>query len=84
MGISDATFYYWKKKYPGLGPAELRRLKRLDLDAMAIYSLQADKFPTGGLVGIADPQRTHDAVVLAECATARASLARPEHWQRRS
>ena len=27
MGISDATFYKWKKKYSGLGPSELRRLK---------------------------------------------------------
>ncbi len=27
LGISDATFYKWKKKYSGLGPSELRRLK---------------------------------------------------------
>jgi putative transposase len=27
MGISDATFYNWRKKYGGLGPSELRRLK---------------------------------------------------------
>nr|WP_256208686.1 DDE-type integrase/transposase/recombinase [Nitrosospira briensis] len=25
MGISDATFYNWRKKYGGLGPSELRR-----------------------------------------------------------
>jgi putative transposase len=25
MGISEATFYNWKKKYGGLGVAELRR-----------------------------------------------------------
>jgi putative transposase len=30
MGISDATFYNWKKKYGGLGPAELRRLRQLE------------------------------------------------------
>ena len=30
MGISDATFYKWKKKYSGLGPSELRRLKQLE------------------------------------------------------
>ncbi len=28
MGISDATFYNWRKKYGGLGPSELRRLKQ--------------------------------------------------------
>jgi len=30
MGISDATFYNWRKKYGGLGPSELRRLKHLE------------------------------------------------------
>lgn len=25
MGISEATFYNWKKKYDGLGVAEVRR-----------------------------------------------------------
>jgi putative transposase len=30
MGISDATFYNWKKKYGGLGVTELRRLKELE------------------------------------------------------
>jgi len=29
MGISDATFYVWKKKYSGIGPSELRRLRQL-------------------------------------------------------
>lgn len=29
MGISEATFYAWKKKYAGLGVSELRRLRRL-------------------------------------------------------
>src|SRR3569623_364562 len=28
MGISDATFYNWKKKYGGLGPSEVRRRKQ--------------------------------------------------------
>ena len=30
MGISEATFYHWKKKYGGLGISELRRLKQLE------------------------------------------------------
>ena len=29
MGISDATFYNWKKKYGGLGVTELRELRQL-------------------------------------------------------
>lgn len=30
MGISEAPFYNWKKKYGGLGVTELRRLKQLE------------------------------------------------------
>jgi putative transposase len=29
MGISEATFYNWKKKYGGLGVSELRQLRQL-------------------------------------------------------
>ena len=30
MGISEQTFYRWKKQYGGLGVNELRRLKQLE------------------------------------------------------
>ncbi len=30
MEISEATFYRWKKKFAGMGIAELRRLKQLE------------------------------------------------------
>lgn len=30
MGVSDATFYVWRKKYAGVGPSELRRLRQLE------------------------------------------------------
>jgi putative transposase len=29
-GIAEATFYNWRKKYVGLMPSEMRRLKRLE------------------------------------------------------
>lgn len=29
LGISDATFYKWRQKYAGLGPSELKKLKKL-------------------------------------------------------
>jgi hypothetical protein len=32
MGIHEATFYNWKKKYGGLDISELRRLKQLVAD----------------------------------------------------
>ena len=42
MGISDATFYVWKKKYSGLGPSELRRLKQLEEENVKLKRLVAD------------------------------------------
>jgi len=42
MGISDATFYTWKKKYSGLGPSELRRLKQLEEENAKLKRLVAD------------------------------------------
>ena len=42
MGISDATFYVWKKKYGGLGPSELRRLKQLEEENVKLKRLVAD------------------------------------------
>jgi putative transposase len=32
LGITEQTFYRWRKKYGGLGIAELRRLKQLVAD----------------------------------------------------
>jgi putative transposase len=42
MGISDATFYNWKKKYGGLGVAELRRLRQLEEENRKLRQLVAD------------------------------------------
>ena len=42
MGISDATFYNWRKKYGGLGPSELRRLKQLEEENSKPKRLVAD------------------------------------------
>lgn len=42
MGISDATFYTWRKKYGGLGPSEVRRLKQLEEENQRLKKLVAD------------------------------------------
>ena len=42
MGISEATFYNWKKKYGGLGVSELRRLKNLEEENYQLKKLVAD------------------------------------------
>jgi putative transposase len=42
MGISEATFYNWKKKYGGLGTSELRRLRQLEDENFRLKKLVAD------------------------------------------
>ena len=42
MGISEQTFYRWKKKYGGLGTSELRRLKQLEEENRRLKKLVAD------------------------------------------
>ena len=42
FGISQATFYNWKKKYGGLGVSELRRLKQLEAENGRLKKLVAD------------------------------------------
>lgn len=42
MGVSEATFYNWKKKFGGLGPSELRRLRQLEEECNRLKRLVAD------------------------------------------
>ena len=41
-GISDATFYNWRKKYGGLMPSEMKRLKQLEEENGKLKRLVAD------------------------------------------
>lgn len=42
LGISEQTFYRWKKKYAGLGVSELRRLKQVEEENRKLKRLVAD------------------------------------------
>jgi len=42
MGISEQTFYRWKKQYSGLGPGELRRLRQLEEENTRLKRMVAD------------------------------------------
>ena len=42
LGISEATFYNWKKKYGGLGKSELRELRQLKEENAQLKKLVAD------------------------------------------
>jgi putative transposase len=42
LGISQATFYIWKKKYGELGASEVRRLRQLEDENARLKRLVAD------------------------------------------
>ena len=42
LGVSEATFYVWKKKYAHLGVSELRRLRQLEEENNRLKRLVAD------------------------------------------
>ena len=41
-GISDATFYNWKKKYSGMDKAQLKKLKELEEENRRLKRMYAD------------------------------------------
>ena len=41
-GIAEATLYNWRKKYGGLMPSEMKRLKMLDEENARLKRLVAD------------------------------------------
>jgi putative transposase len=41
-GISEATYYNWRKKYGGLMPSEMKRLKQLEEENQRLKKLVAD------------------------------------------
>ena len=42
LGIAQATFFNWKKRFSGLGPSELRRLRQLEEENTKLKKLVAD------------------------------------------
>ena len=42
LGVSEATFYVWKKKFAHLGVSELRRLRQLEEENHRLKRVVAD------------------------------------------
>lgn len=42
LGISDATFYNWRKKYGGISPSELKPMRQLEEENLRLKKLVAD------------------------------------------
>lgn len=43
QGVSEQTFYRWKKKYGGMDVSEARRLKELEVENMRLKKLVAEQ-----------------------------------------
>ena len=41
-GISQATFFNWKKRYAGMMPSEIRRLRELEAENARLKKIVAD------------------------------------------
>ena len=42
LGVTKQSFYRWKRKFAGMGVAELRRLKELEWESHKLKQLVAD------------------------------------------
>jgi putative transposase len=42
MGISEQTFYLWKRRFGGIGVAELKKVKQLEEENRRLKGLVAD------------------------------------------
>lgn len=42
LGVSEATFYVWKKRNGGIGPSELHRLRQLEEENRKLKQIVAD------------------------------------------
>ena len=42
MGITEQTYYRWKKKYGGMMPSDLRKLRQLEEENRQLKKLVAD------------------------------------------
>ncbi len=42
LGVSETTFYAWKKRYVGMGVAELRRVRQLEDENRRLKQVVAD------------------------------------------
>lgn len=42
VGISEATFYNWRKRYAGLMPSEVKRLRQLEEENAKLKRIVAD------------------------------------------
>ena len=82
-GISDATFYNWRKKYAGLMPSEMKRLKQLEEEngklKRLVADLSLDKFMLQDVIKV-DPDLIQIAIATAYPGTVFYREAKENRW----
>src|ERR1700685_4381816 len=86
-GISQATYFNWKRKYDGLLPTEMRRLKQLEDEnsklrkVVADLSLDKEPEPDGDELAGDKEARKHAEMIAQEMLSNRSRYKRGlEHW----
>jgi len=41
-GVSDATYYKWRKKYGGMGPSKVKQMKELEKENQRLRKIVSD------------------------------------------
>ena len=68
LGVTEQTFYRWKKKFAGLGVAELRRLRQLEEENICVVPL-ATSIEGGMRAGGTAAARTPASIQAMVCAS---------------
>src|SRR6516225_7214411 len=76
-GISQATYFNWKKKYDGLLPTEMRKLKQLEEENSKLKKLVADLSLDKEMLQVALRLKARPSDLLIFEATTRLLLLRP-------
>ena len=67
LGVSEATFYVWKKKFASLGVTELRKLRMLEEEnarlKRVVADLTLDRHPQDSVFPSATPARERSDVL---------------------
>ena len=52
LGVSEATFYRWKKQFAGMGTVEIRRLKHLEEVSRKRIAFRRERQASAGSVSV--------------------------------
>ncbi len=64
LGISEWTYYRWRKQYAGMNKADAKKLKELEKENARLKKLLADPKSPVSQLGVLDPGRSGESVLV--------------------